>query len=78
MAVDAEKKTVMGVIGAGAMGAGIVQIGLTAGLKVILFDTNKPALAPARDQILSRVQRQIEKGQLPAEAGPQADRRAHV
>ena len=72
MAVDAEKMTVMGVIGAGAMGAGIVQIGLTAGLKVILFDTNKPALAPARDQILARVQRQIEKGQLPAEAGPQA------
>ena len=55
---------VMGVVGAGAMGAGIAQIGLTAGLKVILFDMNADALAKARADILGRVARLVEKGQL--------------
>lgn len=55
---------VMGVVGAGAMGAGIAQIGLTAGLKVILFDMNADALGKARTDILGRIARLVEKGQL--------------
>lgn len=52
----------IGVVGSGAMGAGIAQTGLTAGLKVILFDTNSDALKNARDQIKTRVERMVEKG----------------
>jgi 3-hydroxybutyryl-CoA dehydrogenase len=60
--------TVLGVVGAGAMGAGIAQIGLTAGLQVKLFDANPGALEKARGEILSRIARLVEKKALPAES----------
>jgi len=60
--------TVLGVVGAGAMGAGIAQIGLTAGLQVKLFDANSAALGKARGEILSRIARLVEKKALPAES----------
>jgi 3-hydroxybutyryl-CoA dehydrogenase len=47
------------------MGAGIAQIGLTAGLDVILFDLDRAALDKAKAGILARIARLIEKGQLP-------------
>lgn len=56
---------ILGVAGAGAMGAGIAQIGLTAGLAVILYDTNASAPEKARADILARIARLVEKGQLP-------------
>jgi 3-hydroxybutyryl-CoA dehydrogenase len=56
---------IMAVIGAGAMGAGIAQIGLTAGLQVKLYDTNAAALQKARDDILGRIARLVEKKSLP-------------
>jgi 3-hydroxybutyryl-CoA dehydrogenase len=60
--------SVIGVVGAGAMGAGIAQIGLTAGLRVKLFDANPAALEKARGEILSRISRLVEKKALPAES----------
>lgn len=57
----------MGVVGAGAMGAGIAQTGLTAGLQVILFDTSVEALENARDQIKARIARMVEKGKTTPE-----------
>jgi 3-hydroxybutyryl-CoA dehydrogenase len=60
----AEMKT-LGVIGAGPMGAGIAQIGLTSGLAVILFDLSEAALAKAGEDVLGRVARLVEKGALP-------------
>lgn len=57
----------IGVVGAGAMGSGIAQVGLTAGLKVILFDLDQQALANTREQILSRIARMVEKGRIAAE-----------
>lgn len=74
MAISADNLTVIGVVGAGAMGSGIAQIGLAAGLRVIVFDSNQAALAPARDQILARLRRQVEKGQLPEDGLAQAAR----
>ena len=56
---------IIAVIGAGAMGAGIAQIGLTAGLQVKLYDTNPAALEKARDDILGRIARLVEKKTLP-------------
>ena len=59
----ADTKT-LGVVGAGPMGAGIAQIGLTAGLKVVLFDLSADALAKAGKDIIARIARMVEKGQL--------------
>src|ERR1700678_3407705 len=55
----------LGVVGAGAMGSGIAQIGLSADLAVVLYDSNPIALEKARSDILARIARLVEKGQLP-------------
>src|SRR5215469_14450197 len=65
----------IGVVGAGAMGAGIAQSALTAGLKVILHDANGAALAKARGEVHARIARLAEKGQLTADAVADAERR---
>ena len=62
----------LGVIGAGAMGAGIAQSALTAGLKVILHDANGAALAKARGEVQARIARLADKGQLTADAAADA------
>jgi 3-hydroxybutyryl-CoA dehydrogenase len=54
----------LGVVGAGPMGAGIAQVGLTAGLNVVLTDLNAEALQKAGADILQRIARMVEKGQL--------------
>jgi 3-hydroxybutyryl-CoA dehydrogenase len=65
----------IGVIGAGAMGAGIAQSALTAGLEVIMHDASAAALAKARGEIHSRIARLAEKGQITAAAATEAEGR---
>jgi len=72
MGIDAEALSVIGVVGAGAMGAGIAQTALAAGLKVVLYDLNTAGLGAARDGILQRIARLVEKGQLTKEAEARA------
>ncbi len=67
---------VLGVVGAGPMGAGIAQIGLTSGLRVVLFDLNADALAKAAQDIEARIARMVEKGQL--DAGALEDARSRL
>ncbi|MEZ5735514.1 MAG: 3-hydroxyacyl-CoA dehydrogenase [Novosphingobium sp.] len=55
----------LGVVGAGPMGAGIAQVGLTAGLDVILYDLSGDALDKTAGEIEKRIARMVEKGQLP-------------
>jgi 3-hydroxybutyryl-CoA dehydrogenase len=62
----------LGVVGSGPMGTGIAQIGLTAGLNVVLFDLSAEALAAAGKDIESRIARLVEKGTLPAGAAEDA------
>ncbi|MGH8325834.1 MAG: 3-hydroxyacyl-CoA dehydrogenase NAD-binding domain-containing protein, partial [Steroidobacteraceae bacterium] len=50
MSDHSEPLDTIGVIGAGAMGAGIAQSALTAGLEVILHDASESALARARGE----------------------------
>jgi 3-hydroxybutyryl-CoA dehydrogenase len=52
----------VGVVGSGVMGAGIAQVALTAGLHVVLYDTNPAALRKAREQIQAGVERLVQKG----------------
>ncbi|HTV32342.1 MAG TPA: 3-hydroxyacyl-CoA dehydrogenase [Methylocella sp.] len=64
----------IGVVGAGAMGAGVAQTALAAGLTVILHDANPGTLTAAREQILSRIARLVEKGQFSEELQDGAER----
>ena len=58
-----ELKT-LGVLGAGPMGQGIAQIGLTAGLDVVLCDIDGDALENAAIAINGHISRMEEKGKL--------------
>src|SRR5262245_41441286 len=60
------KLKTLGVVGAGPMGAGIAQIGLTSDLQVVLYDVSADALQQAAKDIHSRIARMEEKGQLAA------------
>jgi len=61
-----EKIKVIGVIGAGAMGRGIVQIALVAGLKVVLSDVNQQMCVEASSFVVNMLTRAVDKGRLSA------------
>jgi 3-hydroxybutyryl-CoA dehydrogenase len=78
MSDHSEPLDTLGVIGAGAMGAGIAQSALTAGLRVIMHDSNAAALAKARGEIHSRIARLAEKGQITTAAATAAEGRLRL
>lgn len=60
--------TLIGVVGAGAMGAGIAQVAAAAGHPVRLFDTRPQAAAQAIEQIAQQLQARVASGKLSAAA----------
>ncbi len=62
-------KEIIGVIGAGTMGAGIAQVAAQAGHQVILSDTNPEQLLRAEQQIKKSIDKLVEKGKFTAESG---------
>lgn len=54
----------IGIVGSGAMGAGIAQVAAQNGEKVILFDTNQAALEKAKAGHVKILARLVEKGRL--------------
>src|SRR5438132_11428014 len=64
MSASSPTATTLGVVGSGAMGAGIAQVGLTGGFNVILFDVAGDALKKAGTDIAQRINRLVEKNQL--------------
>jgi 3-hydroxybutyryl-CoA dehydrogenase len=54
----------VGVLGAGTMGAGIVQVAAEAGLDVLVHDPVDGAVERARERIEGFLRRKVEKGQL--------------
>ncbi|KVH93046.1 3-hydroxyacyl-CoA dehydrogenase [Cynara cardunculus var. scolymus] len=64
----AESK-VIGVVGAGQMGAGIAQLAAVSGADVWLLDKDAGALLTAKSSISDSVQRFVSKGQLSKEGG---------
>ncbi|MGQ0828412.1 MAG: 3-hydroxyacyl-CoA dehydrogenase NAD-binding domain-containing protein [Bacteroidota bacterium] len=54
----------IGVIGSGAMGAGIAQVAATAGHDVIVYDNDKSALDRAKDSLSSTLKKLVEKQKL--------------
>jgi len=58
------KQSVVGVIGAGAMGSGIAQVAAMAGHNVIVFDTNAAALDKSKANLDKVLNRLVEKGKI--------------
>jgi len=69
---------VLGVVGAGAMGSGIVQVALTGGLQVVLTDLRPEQLEKARQGIFQRLDRLAEKGEQTADQVAAAKARLEV
>ncbi|MDQ6611345.1 MAG: 3-hydroxyacyl-CoA dehydrogenase NAD-binding domain-containing protein [Gemmatimonadota bacterium] len=56
--------TVVGVVGAGAMGAGIAQVAAQRGHRVLLADAMPASIIKARDGHVKAINRDVEKGRL--------------
>lgn len=62
-----DKETVVGIIGAGTMGAGIAQIASTNGHEVYLYDAYAEQLPKAKAGLQKILNRQVEKGRMSQE-----------
>ncbi|SIT43449.1 3-hydroxybutyryl-CoA dehydrogenase [Paraburkholderia ribeironis] len=67
--------TIVGIIGAGAMGVGIAQVAALAGHQVALFDIDAATVAKAITGIAANLARLVEKGRLDATAAAHAQER---
>jgi 3-hydroxybutyryl-CoA dehydrogenase len=61
----------VGVLGAGAMGAGIAQVAAAYGHSVVLVDSDSGALSRAQNAIDQGIRREIERGRLKPASGTQ-------
>lgn len=61
-------ETVVGVIGAGAMGAGIAQVAALNGHRVVIADAMVASVARAQEAHARAMAREVEKGRLTREA----------
>ena len=58
------KDSRIGIVGSGAMGAGIAQVAATAGHKVIVFDNNSSALDDAKKNLSASLQKLVGKQKI--------------
>lgn len=63
--MSVNQNIIVGVIGSGAMGAGIAQVAAVAGHTVVLYDNNNSALEKAKTNLDTTLQKLAEKGKLP-------------
>jgi len=63
-----DRSRVVGVVGAGTMGAGIAQVAAAAGHHVKLHDRNADAIAAAIDSIRANLEKRIKRGRIDARA----------
>ena len=68
----------LGIIGAGAMGRGIVQVAVAGGLRVKLFDVNAEQSKDAVDFVAKMLGRAAEKGQMSETDAAAANARMQV
>lgn len=78
MAESRQKIGTLGVVGAGAMGRGIAQVGATGGMTVLMFDAAPGAAAKARDAVLAQLDQMVAKGRMEPAAADAAKQRLTV
>ena len=79
MAFDGNRADlVVGVLGAGAMGRGIVQVAAAGGMDVLLMDTRAGAAEEAREFVGKMLNRAAEKGSISADDAAAAVKRIKV
>ena len=61
------KNSIIGVIGSGAMGAGIAQVAASAGHTVLVYDNNSRSLEKAQANLSSSLSKLVEKQKISAE-----------
>jgi len=62
-----DTNTIIGVVGAGAMGSGIAQVASQSGHQVVLFDTNSSALEASKMKLNKVLNRLVEKERITEE-----------
>ncbi len=67
--------TVIGVLGAGTMGAGIAQLAARSGAQTLLFDPVGAALEKGRERVFDGLRREATRGKLTAEEAQAAGER---
>jgi 3-hydroxybutyryl-CoA dehydrogenase len=67
--------SIIGVLGAGTMGAGIAQLACRSGAETLLFDPITEALAQGRERIADGLRREAAKGLLSSEQAAEAEAR---
>lgn len=79
MAFDANRPDLtVGVLGAGAMGRGIVQVAAAGGMQVLMMDTRAGAAQEAREFIAKMLNRAAEKGSLSRDEAAAATARIKI
>lgn len=78
MAESGQKIEILGVVGAGAMGRGIAQVGMTGGMTVRLYDAVPGAAAKAAEAILAQLDQMAAKGRIDPAAASAAKQRLGV
>ena len=58
------QNTTIGIIGSGAMGAGIAQVAAAAGHQVVVYDNNATAVDKAKKGLTATLQKLQEKGKI--------------
>lgn len=69
------ERTIIGVLGAGAMGSGIAHVAAAAGHDVVVLDPSDAAIDRARKSLRKSLDRDIEKGRATADSATATEKR---
>jgi len=74
----AQSDYVVGVVGAGAMGQGIIQVSVQGGMRCLILDAREGGAEEARQKIGARIDRLVEKGRVGEEDAEAAKGRMEI
>jgi 3-hydroxybutyryl-CoA dehydrogenase len=77
VSADSRAPAVLGVAGAGTMGAGIAQLGCVAGMRTLLHDPVPEALQRGIDRITRQLDREVERERMTADDAARAKEHLH-
>ena len=70
MAAALPEDSIVGIVGAGAMGRGIAQVAAGAGHTVLLHDAKEDAAATAKAAVAQDLAKRVDKGRMAAYVAP--------